>query len=142
MSVKHDQGKPRLGLIPTEAMLAAGRALTYGVDKYSDYNYKNGEGLDWNRYYDALLRHLFAWIGGEENDKESKLSHLDHVMACSSMLADAVNSNIGKDTRFEKPIQVEHIGEKTPTQLVQEDLNLQQALYDIEMRNIEMRDKQ
>ncbi len=108
MSVKHDQGKPRLGLIPTEAMLAAGRALTYGVDKYSDYNYKNGEGLDWNRYYDALLRHLFAWIGGEENDKESNLSHLDHVMACSSMLADAVNSNIGKDTRFTNKIACDH----------------------------------
>jgi len=102
MSVKHDQGKPRLGLIPTEAILAAGRALTYGVDKYADYNYKTGEGLDWNRYYDALLRHLFAWIGGEEKDKESNLSHLDHVMACSSMLADAVESGIGKDTRFKK----------------------------------------
>ena len=103
MSVKYDEGKPRLGLFPTQAILAGGRALTYGVEKYSDYNYKNGEGLDWNRYYDALLRHLFAWIGGEDNDKESKLSHLDHVMACCAMLADAVNSGIGKDTRFNTP---------------------------------------
>ncbi len=114
MAIKHDKNKPRLGLIPTEAMLAAGRALTYGADggKYGDYNYKtdtpNNPPLDWNRYYDALLRHLFAWIGGEENDKESKLSHLDHVMACSSMLADAVNSNIGKDTRFTNKIACDH----------------------------------
>lgn len=100
MSVKYDEGKPRLGLFPTEAILAGGRALTYGVAKYNDYNYKNGEGLDWNRYYDALLRHLFAWIGGEDKDKESGLSHLDHMMACSAMLTDAVNSGIGKDTRF------------------------------------------
>ena len=99
-AVKYDNGKPRLGLIPTHAMLGMGRALTYGVDKYSDYNYKNGEGLDWNRYYDALLRHLFAWIGGEEMDKESKLRHTDHVLACAAMLSDAVESKIGKDTRF------------------------------------------
>jgi len=102
MSVKYDQGKPRLGLFPTEAILAGGRALTYGVDKYADYNYKQGEGLDWNRYYDALLRHLFAWIGGEEYDKESGLRHTDHVMACAAMLSDAVESGIGKDTRFKQ----------------------------------------
>lgn len=104
MSVKYDQGKPRLGLIPTEAIMAAGRALTYGVDKYSDYNYKKGEGLDWNRYYDALLRHLYAWIGGEEYDLESGLRHTDHVVACASMLCDAVESNIGKDTRFKREV--------------------------------------
>ena len=110
MAVKADTGKPRLGLFPTHAIFAAGRALTYGADggKYGDYNYKtdspNNPPLDWNRYYDALLRHLFAWIGGEENDPESKLSHIDHVVACSAMLADAVNSGIGKDTRFKQRI--------------------------------------
>lgn len=99
-AIKYDGGKPRLGLFPTHAILAGGRALTYGVDKYSDYNYKKGDGLDWNRYYDALLRHLFAWIGGEEYDSESGLRHTDHIVACSAMLADAVESKIGKDTRF------------------------------------------
>jgi hypothetical protein len=99
-AIKLDSGKPRLGLFPTEAIMAGGRALTYGVDKYADYNYKQGKGLDWNRYYDALLRHTFAWIGGEEYDKESGLRHTDHMMACCAMLADAVESGIGKDTRF------------------------------------------
>ena len=99
-AIKFDNAKPMLGLFPSHAIFAGGRALTYGAKKYNNYNYKQGEGLDWNRYYDALLRHLFAWIGGEDNDKESKLSHLDHMMACAAMLTDAVNSGIGKDTRF------------------------------------------
>jgi hypothetical protein len=116
MAIKNDKDKPRLGLIPTHAIFAAGRALTYGADggKYGDYNYKTGEGLDWNRYYDAVLRHLFAWIGGEDKDKESTLSHLDHAIAGISMLIDAVESDVGKDTRFKV--------DKTPMELVQEDI--------------------
>jgi len=120
-AVKHDAGKPRLGLFPTQAILAGGRALTYGVDKYEDFNYKKGKGLDWNQYYDALLRHLFAWIGGEENDKESGLRHTDHVMACCAMLADAVESNIGKDNRFNASKKVYGEWLTTPLMLVQEE---------------------
>jgi len=110
-AIKYDDGKPRLGLVPPHAMLGMGRALTYGALKYDSYNYKQGIGLDHNRYYDALLRHLFAWIGGEDNDPESKLNHLDHVLACSAMLADAVYSGIGNDTRFKTETQtIEQIG--------------------------------
>jgi hypothetical protein len=99
-SIKYDDGKPKMGLCPPNAIFAMARAFTYGALKYDDFNYKKGKGLDWNRYYDALLRHLFAWIGGEECDKESGLSHLDHVLSCAAMLTDAQESNIGVDNRF------------------------------------------
>lgn len=99
-AIKYDDGKEKLGLIPTHAMFSTGRALTHGAKKYHDYNYKYGSGLDWDRIYSPLLRHLFKWIGGEDIDKESGLNHLDHVGACTSMLQDLVFSGIGKDTRF------------------------------------------
>ena len=92
--------------------------MTYGVKKYNDYNYKTGEGLDWNRIYDALLRHLSKWIGGEDIDKESGLNHLDHVGACTCMLQDLVFSGIGRDTRFESNITLlEILGHKENIQI-------------------------
>lgn len=99
-AIKYDDGKAKIGLIPAHAAFAMGRALGYGALKYDSYNYKNGMGLDWDRYYNALLRHLFAWLGGEEFDTESGLRHTDHVLSCAAMLSDAVESKIGKDTRF------------------------------------------
>jgi len=103
-AVKHDGEKPRLGLVPPKAVFEIGKAMTYGSKKYEDYNYKKGGGLDWNRYYDALLRHVNAWLDGEEYDKESGLRHTSHAGACMVMLIDAVESGIGKDTRFKEKL--------------------------------------
>src|SRR3990172_12466143 len=99
-AIKYDQQKPKLGLIPPKAVFSTGRAMTYGENKYHAYNYKTGAGLDWDRVYSPLLRHLEAWLDGEDIDPESGLNHLDHVGACTVMLQDLVFSKIGKDTRF------------------------------------------
>lgn len=103
-AVKYDDEKVKLGLIPSHSIFSTGRALTYGAKKYNNYNYKVGEGLDWDKIYSALLRHLFKWIGGEDIDKESGLNHLDHVGACTSILQDLVFSGIGHDSRFESDL--------------------------------------
>lgn len=100
-SIKYDDGKPKMSLIPTHAAFGMARALTHGALKYDSFNYKSGEGLAWDRYSSALLRHLFAWLGGQDFDTDSGLRHTDHVLACAAMLCDAVESNIGEDTRFE-----------------------------------------
>lgn len=99
-AVKYDDEKPKLGLVPPKAIIQIGKAMTFGAKKYNNYNYKSGKGLDWDQYYNALLRHLMSWMDGENLDPESKLNHLSHMGACAVMLIDAVQSNIGKDTRF------------------------------------------
>jgi len=77
--VKHDQGKPDLSLVDVSLVNAAARALMFGAEKYGRDNYKNG--LDINRVYASLFRHLFARMSGEINDPESGLDHLDHASA-------------------------------------------------------------
>jgi hypothetical protein len=99
-AIKHDSEKPKLGLIPPKAILGIGRALTYGANKYHNFNYKTGKGLEWERIYSALQRHYTVWLDGEDIDLESGLHHLDHLGACTVMLMDLVYSNIGEDTRF------------------------------------------
>lgn len=99
-AVKYDTVKPKLSLIPYHAMWGIGEALTYGANKYADFNYKKGGGLDWDRVFSANMRHLTQWNGGEDLDQESGLNHLKHAGACNVMLIDLIESKIGKDTRF------------------------------------------
>lgn len=81
---KHDSGKPKLSIIPTDALWGMAKALTYGASKYSLHNFRNG--IHYTRLADAAMRHLTVWMEGEELDKESGNSHLDHAMASLAML--------------------------------------------------------
>lgn len=79
--VKLDNGKIRLGLVLggfAKALWEVGCIGTFGANKYCDNGWQsveNGVG----RYTDALLRHLFAHLEGEEIDPESGYRHLAHV---------------------------------------------------------------
>jgi hypothetical protein len=98
--LKYDNGKPRLSLIPKEALWGMAQALTYGAQKYAADNYKLG--IEYRRLADATLRHLTAWLDGEELDPESGLSHLDHAMASMAMLKYMATNVPEMDDRYVK----------------------------------------
>ena len=75
--IKHDQGKSRIDLIAPEMLFALGDILAYGAQKYAQRNWE--QGMDWGRVFGALMRHMWAWWGGEDLDPESELSHLGHA---------------------------------------------------------------
>lgn len=99
---KNDQGKPRLDLISPHTVLGLGRALGYGAAKYGAYNFANGDGMEWSRQFAALMRHCWAWWGGEACDNESGLCHLDHALACLDILNRMRHEEIGRDDRPKK----------------------------------------
>ncbi len=82
--VKNDADKVRLELIPPDAVWALGQVLTHGAKKYTPNNWL--KGTKWSRYVGALLRHLFAWLGGEKTDPETGFSHLWHALCCLCFL--------------------------------------------------------
>lgn len=84
--IKHDQGKLRIDLIPYEAIRAAGRALMHGAEKYGDWNYLEGGGLDPMRVWNSLQRHAWDYKAGNLIDEESGLPALWHMLACAVML--------------------------------------------------------
>lgn len=45
-----------------------------------------GKGVDIDRYYAALLRHVMAWRSGESNDPESGMPHLWHVLTNAAFM--------------------------------------------------------
>ncbi len=95
--IKHDEGKPRLDLLPTKALEEVSKVLAFGADKYGDYNWM--KGMRWTRLSAACLRHLFAWMRGERSDEESGISHLSHAACCILFLITYETCNLGKDDR-------------------------------------------
>lgn len=96
-AVKHDAGKPSLGLIPRTAMVAEARVLDFGAKKYGRDNWR--KGMDHSRMSDAALRHLFAYLDGEDIDPESGLPHLAHARCCLGFLIEYGEKKLGKDDR-------------------------------------------
>lgn len=79
--VKYDNGKLRFGLLPIRAIEAVTRVLMHGAEKYEDNNWQRVTNAN-ERYYEAALRHLFAWKRGDKIDSESGLPHLAHCATC------------------------------------------------------------
>lgn len=78
-SRKNKAGKLRIDLFPIEALKEIAKAIEYGIEKHGARDWE--KGYPWRQWYAAAFRHLIAWWGGEQFDKESKLSHLAHVGA-------------------------------------------------------------
>ena len=80
-SAKADAGKPRLSLVPMAIIWAIAYVREFGVKKYKDP--ENWRKVSPERYKDALLRHITAYIEDENStDEESGLLHLWHA-ACN-----------------------------------------------------------
>lgn len=79
--VKYDGGKPQPRLIPARPLMLIADVLTYGAKKYAPDNWIRVPQAR-ERYTDALLRHVYAWLGGERVDEESGLHHLAHAGCC------------------------------------------------------------
>lgn len=91
--IKYDNEKPRYSLIPAVALDEVVKVLTYGAQKYSPENWRYVENA-YERYFDALQRHVWAWKRGEQTDSESGLHHLAHAI-CSAMFI--IELELGKD---------------------------------------------
>lgn len=95
--IKHDSGKPRLELLPSEALEEIAKVLTFGAEKYDDWNW--AKGFKYSRLLGALLRHVLAFMRGEDKDPETGLSHLAHAGANIVFLLYHIKVGVGEDDR-------------------------------------------
>lgn len=84
---KADKGKIQPTLVSPDLVKAVAEVRMFGTEKYHDPD--NWKEVEPQRYLDALYRHLLAYIGGEECDLESGLSHLAHMGCNISFLLDS-----------------------------------------------------
>lgn len=103
---KHDLGKSATALLPTLALIKCGEIMDFGASKYDAHNWL--KGLKYVRLCSAVLRHLFLWLGGQENDDESGLSHLAHAAVDVLMLLEfTVRGRKELDDRYVDPLNQE-----------------------------------
>lgn len=103
VGVKLDTGKPRTDLLPPDALLGTAAVFEYGSRKYSANNWRKGIAL--SRLTGALLRHIFAFMAGQDNDPESGLPHLDHALCSLMMLRDTWKNRPDMDDRWKPEVK-------------------------------------
>jgi len=90
-------GKDPLEFIELSLLAGEARVLAHGASKYGVRNWLIDPILA-STYQGAILRHLQAWFAGEDNDKDSGESHLDHIKACCTVMRSAqVNGTLLDD---------------------------------------------
>lgn len=82
--LKFDGEKPPMELLDPYAMEQIAWVLAFGAKKYEANNWRKGIAMC--RLLGAVLRHVFAYLRGEDLDPETGLSHLAHA-GCEIMFA-------------------------------------------------------
>jgi hypothetical protein len=80
-SIKKDDNKYDPTMLTIEMVELVSKVRMFGAKKYARNNFKI-TGFKYTRSLAAALRHIFAFLNGEDNDPESGLSHLGHAI-CS-----------------------------------------------------------
>lgn len=65
---KHDEAKPKMSLLPFDALREAAKVLTFGAKKHEAHNWR--KGMKWSRIEDAMLRHYESYASGIDIDEE------------------------------------------------------------------------
>jgi hypothetical protein len=95
---KNDQSKPMMALLTPEFLEETAKVLTFGAAKYEKYNW--AKGMSWSRPFGALMRHAWAWWGGQDKDPETGLSHLAHCACNVLFLLHYEKFKKGEDDRY------------------------------------------
>lgn len=84
--LKFDEGKVDWAILPLSAVEEIIKVFQFGEHKYARGNFAHGEGLEYTRVLNSLLRHTTSFMRGEDNDPETGKSHMAHAGCCVLML--------------------------------------------------------
>lgn len=96
--VKFDAGKPRMDLLDPYALTKLADVLTFGAKKYEEHNWR--KGIAYSRLTAAALRHITAFMDGEDLDPETGLPHVAHAMCCMMFLVWMMENRSDMDDRW------------------------------------------
>lgn len=108
--MKFDGGKPRMGLLPFDALELVAWTLNYGAEKYAPRSWQ-GVPKGEERYVDAAIRHLGKHADGELLDGESGMAHLAHAAVCCLFVLHFLRERGAVPTQFDLS-EVRHLWEE------------------------------
>lgn len=101
-ALRYNQGKRKWALVDFKSLEPMVEVLEYGEEKYASWNWMKGQEV--TGICESLLRHAFAFIDGEDNDPESGLSHIGHMMSNLMFISYMLREKPEWDNRHEKNI--------------------------------------
>ena len=78
-AVKFDNDKVDWMILPYDALEEIIKVMEFGARKYARGNFASGEGLEYTRVLNSLMRHILAFSRGEDLDPETGISHMAHA---------------------------------------------------------------
>lgn len=96
--------KVLLGLLPAAGKIYGALAMMVGAHKYGPYNWREKKVL-MSVYLDAMERHIAKFRDGEDAEVDpaaaefGAIPHLGNIIACASILADAIEGGYIIDDR-------------------------------------------
>ena len=93
------RNKPRMSTVPVAVLREIAGGMGEGADKYGFHNWRHTKrGVNASVYYDATMRHLLAWIAGEDIDPDSGINHITKAITSLVVLRDAsIHGNVVDD---------------------------------------------
>jgi len=97
--LRHNEGKPQLSYVMLGKEVAAGESAVWqrGAQKYARGNWL--KGMSWVSSSDSLLRHITAFLNGEDLDPETGLPHVDHIVCSAKILSNSYHTRPELDDR-------------------------------------------
>lgn len=102
---KNDSEKIQVELLSARWLFGVGQVLTFGARKYAAHNWRKGIAL--SRLLGACLRHVLAFLGGEDCDSETQLSHLYHASCCLMFAAELHETHPDLDDRYKPALNTQ-----------------------------------
>lgn len=100
--VKNDENKPAMQYLSGIWLTGVANVLGFGAKKYAAHNWR--KGIHSSRLLGASLRHIFAYMGGEDNDPETGLCHLHHASCCLMFLSELRETKPEFDDRYKPEV--------------------------------------
>lgn len=132
---RYNQGKPRLSFLATRALRTLAQVYMYGAEKYNPDNWRKGRPS--TDLIDSAMRHMFAYLEGEDVDPESGLSHAAHAAWNLLTLVEQETTHPELDDRY-RPDPDQCWPDDSEEPLIVVDAATALALYpgqDLRMRN-------
>jgi hypothetical protein len=102
-TMKYDNGKAPLHLIPPEVLVEISEIFGFGAAKYGENNWRDDGGTtNFGRTYSSIQRHLNSFWQGEDLDPESSKSHLIHAITQLIILRVHQMEHPESDDRYSK----------------------------------------
>lgn len=96
--LRYNTGKAKWALLDFPSLEPMVRVMEYGAGKYSPHNWK--KGMPHTEISECLMRHLAAYLNGEDTDPESGLSHIGHIQSNAMMLQYNIKNHPELDDRY------------------------------------------